>query len=136
MEKINLISIYCGAVLLLFMGIFHTQFYKLFGWKNDFEKVSKINKNILFTIHIALTLLFLGLSAFTFIYAGDLSTSIGISFGFNIIFSLFWLWRTVWQIFYFKPHKKNKNHILHYVLIIYFALLFLAFIIPPVSKIL
>lgn len=136
MENISLISIYCGAVLLLFMGIFHTQFYKLFGWKKDFEKISKVNKKILYTIHIALTLLFFGLSVFSFIYAKELSMSSGISFGLNLIFSLFWLWRTVWQIFYFKSHKKNKNHILHYILIIYFALLFLAFLLPLVSNVL
>ncbi|MFW6324460.1 MAG: hypothetical protein ACOC0U_05290 [Desulfovibrionales bacterium] len=42
------------------------------------------------------------------VYARELSTSRGLAFGFNLLLSLFWIWRFVWQIVYFKREKNKK----------------------------
>jgi hypothetical protein len=125
---ISLISIYCGGVLTIFMAIFHTQFYKLFKWDAEYRNITAINKKIFFTIHIALLLFFFGFGFLTLFYAQELSRCVGISFGINLIISIFWLWRAIWQIIYFK------GKIMHYVLIAYFFLLFVTYLIPLTLK--
>ena len=84
MEILSLVSIYCGGVLSLLMGIFHTQFFKLFKWKKELEKITGTNKNIIYTIHIALLLLFFGFAVLSLLYAKELSLCTGISFGLNL----------------------------------------------------
>jgi hypothetical protein len=126
---ITLISIYFGGVLTIFMAIFHTQFYKLFKWDAEYRNITAINKKIFYTIHLALLLLFFGLGFLTLIYAQELSRCEGISLGINVLISIFWLWRTTWQVTYFK------GKIMHYLLIVYFFLLFIAYLIPVALKI-
>jgi hypothetical protein len=135
MEVISIISIYCGGVLSLLMGIFHTRFYKLFKWKTELEKVSEANKKIIYTIHLALLLFFFGFAAVSLFYAKELSLCVGISLGVNLMYALFWLWRTIWQVIYFKPDKNSRLLPLHYILIVIFALLFAAYILPVVLRI-
>ena len=112
--SISLISIYIGGSFSLLMAVFHTQFFKMFKWKIDYKKVSETNKKIFYTIHIALFLFFFGFSYISFVYTFELSNSIGIAFGINFIYSLFWLWRTIWQIIYFKPDKNSKFLLMHF----------------------
>ena len=132
MEKFSLISIYCGGGLSLFMVIFHAQFFKLFHWKKEFEKLTEINRRILYTIHLALLLLIFVFSSISFIYAAELSRASGISCGILIGYALFWLWRTLWQIFYFKPDKKSRLLFLHYSPIVIFFLLCISYSVPVV----
>jgi hypothetical protein len=126
---VSLTSIYFGGILTLLMAIFHTQFYRLFKWDVEYRNISAINKKIFFTIHLALLLLFFGLGFLTIIYAHELSRCEGISLGINIIISMFWLWRSIWQIIYFKGKA------LHFVLIGYFTLLFVTYLVPLIVKI-
>jgi hypothetical protein len=135
METLSLISIYCGGLLTFFMGIFHTQFFKIFKWEKVFNNISVIDKNIFYTLNIALLLLFFGIASVSLIYAEDLSSASGPALGIILINSLFWLWRTIWQILYFTPDKKSKRLYLHYILILYFSLLFITYTLPVVLKI-
>lgn len=132
--SISLISIYIGGFLSLLMAIFHTQFFKIFRWKIDFRKISETNKKIFYTINVALFLLFFGFSYISFVYAITLSNSIGVAFGINLLFSLLWLWRTIWQIIYFRPDKNNKFLIMHFVLIALFFILFLSYALPIILR--
>ncbi|MCK4662216.1 MAG: hypothetical protein KAT68_05085 [Bacteroidales bacterium] len=125
---ISLISIYAGGILTLLMAIFHTRFYKLFKWKAEYSHVTEINKKIFYTIHLALLLVFFIFGFLSLIYAQELSKSTGISFGINLMISIFWFWRTIWQLLYFK------GKIMHYVLIIIFSLLCMSYLIPVISK--
>jgi hypothetical protein len=125
----SLISIYLGGALTLGMALFHTQFHKLFQWDADYKKITPINKKVFHTLHLALLLLFFGLGFLTLFYAHELSSCIGLSFGINVIISAFWLWRAIWQIIYF-----NGKVMMHYVLTGYFFLLFIAYLIPLVMK--
>ena len=125
---LSLTSIYIGGIVTLLMAIFHTRFYRLFKWKAEFRRISDMNKRIFYTIHLALLLLFLIIGLLTLIYAKELSECIGICFGFNLLISVFWVWRTVWQIFYFR------GEIMHYVLIVSFSLLCIAYLIPVIMN--
>ena len=125
---INLISIYGGGSLTLLMALFHLRFPKLFHWKNDYTSISEVNKKIFFTIHLALLFMFIVIGILSLVYARELSECTGISFGFNVAISVFWLWRVVWQIFYFKGKT------IHYILIAVFLILSATYSVPVVFK--
>ncbi len=127
---IKLLSIYTGGILSLLMVIFHVQFPKLFKWKIDFRHTSAANKKILYTIHAALFLLFSGYAFISLVYARELADSTGLALGINLSYALFWLWRTIWQITYFKPDKKDRFRTIHLVLIAIFFILFISYSLP------
>ena len=129
-----LVSIYFGGVLTLLMAIFHTRFYKMFNWKNDFEKITIINARIIYSIHLALSLLFFMIAAISIIYANELSQSIGLACGFNILYSIFWMWRLIWQFVYFKRKKGQKMPPIEIFLIIIFILLVVSYLIPVTCR--
>jgi hypothetical protein len=126
---INEISIYTGGILSLFMALFHTQFYRLFKWEKAFDKISRPNSLIIYTVHMALLLIFFLFAALSLFYANEMSRSTGLAFGLNLGYALFWIWRCAWQIFYFQTLKGR----LHYILILYFFLLAVCYIIPVIS---
>lgn len=130
----GLISIYGASILTLFLAIFHTRFYKSFQWKKEYEHITLLNRRVFYTIHVALFLLFFLFAFISFTYARELSKSEGLAFGINIAFSAFWLWRAVWQLYYFKPSKNKRPSPIWYVMVISFFALFVGYLIPVVSK--
>ena len=134
---ISKICIIAGGILSLFMVLFHIRFYKLFNWKKDFEKISTINRKVFYTIHLALLLLFLAFSFISFAYTTELSQCNGVAGGITLGYSLFWLWRTIWQIVYFRPprsQKTGKMIFMHYLLIIVIGILFVVYLVPFIFK--
>jgi hypothetical protein len=127
--SISEFSIIFGGLLSLVMVVFHMRFYILFGWKSEFEKVQRISHNIFYTIHIALLLFFVIFSIISFVYLKELASCTGLAFGVTLCYALFWLWRTLWQIFYFKAKST-----LHYILILVFSLLFISYALPVIMK--
>ena len=133
---IPLISIYIGGALTLLMALFHTRFYRMFNWKTEFENISKVNSKIIYTIHQALLFLFIIIGLISLIHAKELSRSYGLEAGFNLFLSLFWLWRLVWQLVYFKREKGKKQPLMVVFLISAFAILFVSYLIPMIYRIL
>ncbi len=136
---INKTCIITGGVLIVadHMVVFHSRFYKLFNWKKDFERITLRNQKIFYTIHIALLLFFLVFTFLSFVYVNELSQCKGLAFSIVISYSLFWLWRAIWQLIYFNPKKSNSSKklvFLHYFLIIIFLALFVVYFIPVLSK--
>ncbi|UCD89058.1 MAG: hypothetical protein JSW04_11520 [Desulfobacterales bacterium] len=129
-----LISIYFGGVLTLLLAILHSRYYIMFNWKDDFEKITSINARIFYTIHIALLLLFFMIAAISISYAKELSQSVGLAFGFNLLYSIFWMWRLIWQFVYFKMEKGQKIPPIGIFLIIIFILLVVSYLIPVVCR--
>jgi hypothetical protein len=125
---ISVTSIYIGGILTLLMAIFHIRFPKIFKWGKDYRQITEINKKIFHTIHLALLLILLIIGFLSLFYARELSESKGISFGFNLMISIFWFWRTIWQIFYFKGKT------MHYILIAVFSILFVIYLIPIIQN--
>ena len=131
---IPLVSIYIGGALTLVMAIFHTRFYRMFNWKTDFDKVTVLNARIIYTVHLALLLLFFMLGIIAIVNARELAQSIGLALGLNLLFSAFWLWRLIWQFAYFKREKRQKMPLIGIILIFVFALLFITYLIPVIYR--
>ncbi|MBA4390794.1 MAG: hypothetical protein C0399_07635 [Syntrophus sp. (in: bacteria)] len=132
----GLISIYVGGVLTLFLAIFHTRFYKLFQWEKEYQHNTLLNRRVFYTIHVALFLLFFLFAFISLVYARELSKSEGLALGVNISFSAFWLWRALWQIYYFRPSKDKRPAPIWYVMLLSFFSLFIAYLIPVLLKML
>jgi hypothetical protein len=131
---IPLVSVYIGGALTLIMAIFHTRFYRMFNWKTDFDKVTALNARIIYTVHLALLLLFFMLGIISIANAKELARSIGLAFGLNLVFSVFWLWRLIWQFAYFKREKGQKIPFIGIILIFVFVLLFITYLIPVMYR--
>ena len=124
-----LICIYTGGVLSLALGLFHTRFYKRFRWEKEFKKITEVNRRVVYTIHLALLLLFFLFAFLSFVYARELSTGTGLALGLNLAYGLFWLWRLIWQVAYFKRLRRGF-HWMDVMLLGWFLLLCLAYTIP------
>jgi hypothetical protein len=128
--SISEFSIISGGVLSLALAFFHSRLYVRFDWKSEFEKIQVRNKRIFYTLNFALILLFAIFALLSFIYFKELGNCTGLALGVNLLYSLFWLWRAIWQIYYFKAKTT-----LHYVMILIFSLLFIAYALPVFLKI-
>jgi hypothetical protein len=106
----------------------------MFNWKTDFEKVTVLNARIIYTVHLALLLLFFMLGIISIVNAGELARSIGLALGLNLLFSAFWLWRLIWQFAYFKREKRQKIPLIGIILTLIFALLFSTYLIPVIYR--
>ena len=132
---IPLICVYAGGFLTLGMAVFHTRFYSKFYWKREFRKIAPINAEIIYTVHLALLLVFFIIGIVSILYAREFSRSAGPALGLNVLLSLFWFWRLVWQFGYFKTARGQKNSPLAIVLKIVFTLLFISYLIPVFYRI-
>ena len=129
--------IIAGGVLTVLLIVFHFLFYKMFGWKDDFTKVSARNAKIYMTIHIALILFFIIFALLSCIYTGELARASGIAGAITGGYALLWLWRTIWQIFYFKiPKRRPKGSlpIVHYAIIFVCFSLFAVYAAPIIAR--
>ena len=129
-------AIIAGGILSLMMAWFHRGFYVLFGWRREFEKISPVNAKLFYTIHVALALLFLAFALVSLVYFHELGRGEGLAAGVTLSYSLFWLWRTVWQVIYFRPRRsaKARKPILHHTLVAIFAALFVLYLVPSVAR--
>ncbi|MCK5221185.1 MAG: hypothetical protein KAR14_06360 [Candidatus Aminicenantes bacterium] len=125
----SLISIYIGGMLTVLMAVVHTRYYKFFRWKAEFRRISELNHKVFYTIHLALLLLFFVIGGLTLVYADFLSKCNGMALGFNLLVSLLWLWRAIWQIFYFK-----SSELIHYLFMFHFFLTGAAYLTPVLNR--
>lgn len=124
-----------GAISIV-IGIGHTAFHRIFGWQHDFQKISAFNVKVFTTIHIATTLFLLGLGALTFRYATLLSQTSEVASITCLSLFIFWSWRLIWQVLYFKPSKFEHDRrllVLHYVLVLLFAALAIGYGVPLIA---
>ncbi len=105
--------IYAGGVYMLALGIFHLFFWKMFNWKNELVKVSKLNSAVMQIMNIRLIYAFFFISAMCFILPQELGNSI---LGKTVLMgiSLFWLGRTIEQFIFFKENH-CKVHLMTFV---------------------
>ncbi len=113
--------IIAGGVLTLLMFGFHLAFPKLFKWDLAFKRIKEPNNKIFYTIHIALYLLFLGMAYISLFYSSELVQASGLARALLVVLAVFWFWRTVWQLIYFKPLPEKP--LFHIILTVWFALL-------------
>lgn len=114
-----------GAVSVA-LGVGHTAFHRIFGWEREFAKMSVLNRKVFTTIHVATTLFLLVCGVLTLRYAPLLAQPGEAAWVICLSFGAFWLWRLLWQLFYFRPSRlqpKRSLLVLHYALVVLFALL-------------
>ncbi len=133
---IPLISIYVAGALTLLIAIIHTRFYTLFKWESEFKNLTPFTAKIIYTIHMALLLLFFMIAAITLLCAEELSQSTGLAMVFNVGNGLFWIWRLVWQFAYLTLEEGVKFHPVRTFFNTLFMLLIAAYSIPAVWRIL
>jgi hypothetical protein len=131
LSKIAIIS---GGLLSFLLFLFHAKIYQLFGWQDQFTKVGITNGKIIYTINLALALLFLFFSIISFIYCNELAKCEGLAFGICLGVALFWLWRLIWQFVYFPVPLQNLS-VIYCLLSGSFLLLTISYFIPAISKI-
>lgn len=128
----ELVSIYIGGVLTLLIALFHTRFYVMLKWEDDFRKVPHVNARIYYTLNMAIILLFLIIGSVTVLYADEFAGSNGLAFPLNTLLSLFWLWRGIWQMIYFRKGATEPMPPIVIVLTVSFFILFLSYGFPVV----
>lgn len=130
-------AILTGGILSFGVAAGHSLFYRVFGWKSDLEKISILNRKILYTIHIFLTIFFLIFATISILFAAELSTGKGIAGGLCFGYALLWIIRLIWQIAYFRPSEIPHNRnllIFHCFLIFLFAFLSLCYFAPLAQR--
>jgi|ERR1035438_3504007 hypothetical protein len=126
-----------AGIVTVLIGIGHTAFHRIFGWKRAFASMSSLNAKVFTTIHIATTLFLLLVGALTLRYSELLSQSTEPASVLCVALSLFWSWRLLWQLAYFKPSQVEHNSrllILHYILTLFFAFLAMAYGAPVAGR--
>lgn len=129
---ISRIAMIIGTSFTGLMILFHISFPKRFSWKKDLEEVSALNKKILFSIHLALILVFVIFFCISLFHFEDLVNPQGLATSYLILISLFWFWRTIWQIIYFWPPKSKRFPLMHIILTSLFLILSLSHIVPVI----
>jgi len=134
-----LVPIIAGGLLTILVAVFHTRFYSIFGWTREFEKISDHSRRILFTVHIALLLLFFGIGLFMLLFSRFLASNSPAAISLHTILFIFWTWRALWQIIYFKPPKNRrlvKMRRLHFIMLFIFICISLSSFIPLLAVLL
>jgi hypothetical protein len=115
------IAIVTGGVLSLLVAVGHTGFYRLFGWREELERMNPRNRLVLYTIHVALYLLLLPGALVSIRYPEQLASAEGLGGALALSYAAFWCWRLVWQIAYFGPHARRAApgwRRFHYALVV------------------
>ena len=131
------IAIKIGGILSVLLGIGHCLFYRGFGWKKDFKQTRLLTAKVLYTIHVFLIPMFLFFGYVSLFHTKELAGGSQLGFSMTVFYSVFWFFRAIWQIFYFKPSQTEsvkKLLPLHYFLIVYFILLWAAYTAPVLFR--
>jgi len=131
---VSIAGMYTGGVLTLLMAFFHCRFYALFRWKDVFSGISQLNARVLYTIHLALLLLFFALGVITLLSVEELGRAEGVSLSLTVSLSLFWLWRFIWQLVHFRRGKGRRVSPLGLILTFAFFLLFVSYGLPSLCR--
>ena len=126
-----------AGIVTVLIGFGHTAFHRIFGRKRAFANISALNAKVFTTIHIATTLFLLLVGALSLRYSELLANSTEPASVLCVSLSLFWCWRLLWQVAYFKPSRIKHNSrllVMHYILIVFFAFLTIAYGVPVAAR--
>jgi hypothetical protein len=116
--------LFVGGLLHLGWGIFHLLFPKVFGWSKSLASLDPLNQGVMKIMNLCLVFGFLSLSYLSLVHGGMLlAPGLG-----RIIISLtglFWVFRFVLQLVFFKP-----GHPVSILLSVFFLLTAAAYLYP------
>jgi len=102
-------GVYCTALV-----VFHILFWKIFHWDRELPKLNRLNRAIMQVLNISLTFVFLIIAYVSFVHTSELlATPLGHTLLGAI--ALFWLFRAVQQIVFFK-----LEHWVSWVFLVFF----------------
>ena len=120
----NSAILYITGAVCIGMAIFHLNFSKIFAWKTQLDKLSRVNRSIMIVMNYCLILLFILMAMFALYYQNELlDTTLGNAI--LLCFSLFWAARFLMQFIYF-----SVKHPLSILLALVFLILALGFLLP------
>ena len=110
------LMIYLCGIYCLGFAVFHTQFARMFDWKNDLAGLRPFNRAIMLIANNRLIYFFLFVAAVCFIFPKELAaTALGKFFLGGM--SLFWLGRAIEQFVFLRIDHKWV-HLLTYLFIL------------------
>jgi hypothetical protein len=104
----EIVATYISGILTIFVGLFHLRLNKLRNWKEKLKDVDVYNQRVIYTINLALAIMFFGIGILSFIYTKELSNGSGLAFGFNLSLCCFWVWRVIWGKIYLKNVSDHR----------------------------
>ncbi len=107
--RLGEIAIVTGGVLSIGVSIGHTFFDRLLGWGDDLARMNPGSRTVLYTIHVALYLLFLPFAIVSIAYPAELARSGGVGGTLALSYAAFWAWRLVWQLVYFRAIARKSR---------------------------
>ncbi len=117
------IGIVLSGIITIGVSLFHIPpvWERFFPkWKEETGRMSLLHRKLISTVLLALALMLLVFAFASIFFAREIAVGNSLGVGLAIAFSIFWLWRAAWQVFYFPPSKiehDTKLLVLHYSLI-------------------
>jgi hypothetical protein len=95
------VLLYVGGVYCVALILFHLSFWTTFAWAEQLPRLNKINRAIMQVLNLSLTFVFAILAYLSFAHADELlHTQLGRAVLGAL--ALFWLFRSVLQVLFFK----------------------------------
>jgi hypothetical protein len=136
MEPFPTFAVQAAGAASVLIGLGHIGFGRFFGWGPELRKLPTVTARVFMTFHLALILVLTGLGGLTLLYAQDLSTQPGLPRALCALLALIWLWRLLWQVWYFRPAGRRyptRQLVLHAGLILMFLVLAVGYATPLVA---
>ncbi len=90
-----------GGFYNLAFAVFHLLFWRIFKWNTDLQRMSFLNRAIMQVLNLCLIWVFVIFGYISLFHAGELlSSSLGHSL--LVLIALFWLFRAIEQIIFFR----------------------------------
>lgn len=93
--------IIAGAIFNIGFAVFHIFFWKIFQWPSDLKSLSFLNRGIIQVLNLCLIFVFLIFGYISLFYTTALLNT-GLGRTLLILISLFWFFRALEQIVFFK----------------------------------
>jgi hypothetical protein len=105
-----------GGIYNLGFAVFHLFFWKVFRWKEDLTRLTRINRAIMQILNLCLTFIFVVMAYVSFAFQPELTTT-NLGKTLLVSFSLFWSLRTIEQVVFFSVRHKTSLALTFFFLI-------------------
>jgi asparagine N-glycosylation enzyme membrane subunit Stt3 len=93
-----------GGFYNLGFAVFHIMFWKIFHWKTDLPKLTRINRAVMQVLNLCLTFCLIFFGYISIFYSGELIAS-KIGQALLLFIALFWLARAIEQVIFFDYRR-------------------------------
>jgi hypothetical protein len=121
------------------LGLFHMPpvWTRVFShWNTEMDSLSQLTQKLINTVLVAFGLALMILGSLTTLLFIETSAGGVIRAWFLLFCSVFWLWRTIWQVAYFPYRKLNPRRellLFHVGLIVTFVINTVAYLVPAIA---